>query len=124
MEEAVVVDHARAVIGIGYTLFAAGANPGLQDLMGFHDAAGMLVDEVMLGISVDELVIGFGVGLVHLPFLLLIVLIAVQAFIAAQLGIRLGSRVAESTRDAAGRIAGLLLVAAAALLIIEHVAGI
>ena len=77
-----------------------------------------------LGISVDELAIGFGVGLLRLPFLLLIVLIAVQAFIAAQLGMRIGSRVADNTRETAGRIAGLLLILAALLLVAEHIAGL
>jgi hypothetical protein len=37
---------------------------------------------------------------------------------------RLGSRLAESARQAAGRIAGLLLIAAALLVAIEHVAGV
>ena len=58
-----------------------------------------------------------------MPFLLLIALIAVQAFMAAQVGMRLGSRLAESARAVAGRTAGLLLVVAAALLVIEHVSG-
>jgi manganese efflux pump family protein len=77
-----------------------------------------------VGISLDELAVGFGAGLLRLPLLLLVALIAVQAFFAAQLGMRLGSRLAESTREAAGRVAGLLLMAAAVLVIVEHVAGV
>lgn len=77
-----------------------------------------------LGISVDELAIGFGVGLLRLPFVLLIVLIAAQAFAAAQLGMRLGSRMAESARHGAVRIAGLLLVLAALLVAAERAAGL
>ena len=54
----------------------------------------------------------------------MVALIAIQAFVAAQLGMRLGSRLAESTREAAGRVAGLLLMAAAVLVVVEHVAGV
>jgi hypothetical protein len=37
---------------------------------------------------------------------------------------RLGSRLAESARHAAGRIAGLLLIAVATMVVIEHAAGV
>ena len=72
-----------------------------------------------LSISLDELAIGFGVGLLRLPLLLLIALIAIQAFLAAQLGMRLGSRLAENARWAAERLAGALLLLAAALVVLE-----
>ena len=87
-------------------------------------ARGWSVVVLGVGISVDELAVGFGVGLLGLPLVLLIVLIAVQAFVAAQLGMRLGSRLAESAREAAGRVAGILLILAAVLVVVEHVAGI
>jgi putative Mn2+ efflux pump MntP len=87
-----------------------------------ESARGWPVLVLGLGISVDELAIGFGVGLLRLPLLLLIGLIAVQAFLAAQLGMRLGSRLAENARQAAGRIAGLLLILAALLVVAEHIA--
>lgn len=86
-------------------------------------ARGWSVVVLGVGISVDELAVGFGVGLLRLPLLLLIVLIAVQAFVAAQVGMRLGSRLAENAREAAGRIAGVLLIVAAVLVVAEHVAG-
>ena len=94
-----------------------------QRLRLLESARGSAVVVLGLGISVDELAIGFGVGLLRLPFLLLIVLIAVQAFLAAQLGMRLGSRLAENVRGAAGRIAGVLLIVAALLVVAEHIAG-
>ena len=72
-----------------------------------------------LSISVDELAIGFGVGLLGLPLLLLVSLIAVQAFLAAQVGMRFGSHLAERGRRAAGKLAGALLVLAAALVVAE-----
>lgn len=84
-----------------------------------ESARGWAVVVLGLGISLDELAIGFGVGLLRLPLVLLIVLIAVQAFIAAQLGMRLGSHLADRTKEAAERLAGVLLVAAALLVIGE-----
>jgi putative Mn2+ efflux pump MntP len=85
-----------------------------------ESSRGWAVIALGLGISVDELAIGFGVGLLRLPFILLIGLIAVQAFVAAQLGMRLGSRLARNARTAAGRGAGLLLIVAALLVVAEH----
>lgn len=87
-------------------------------------ARGWSVVVLGVGISVDELAVGFGVGLLGLPLALLIVLIAVQAFVAAQLGMRLGARLAERTRETAGRAAGILLILAALLVVVEHVAGV
>lgn len=72
-----------------------------------------------LSISLDELAIGFGVGLLRLPLLLLAGLIAIQAFIAAQVGMRLGTHLADRARRVAGKLAGGLLVVAAALVVGE-----
>jgi manganese efflux pump family protein len=90
-----------------------------QKLRLLESARGWAVVVLGLGISVDELAIGFGVGLLRLPFLLLIGLIAAQAFLAAQLGLRLGSHLAERAREAVGKVAGALLVFAALLIVAE-----
>lgn len=84
-----------------------------------ESAHGWAVVVLGLSISLDELAIGFGVGLLRLPLLILIVLIAVQAFIAAQLGMRLGSHLADRARRAAERLAGILLLLAALLVVGE-----
>lgn len=76
-----------------------------------------------LSISIDELAIGFGVGLLRLPLLVLVGLIAVQAFVAAQLGMRLGSHLADHARQAAERTAGALLLLAALLVVTEKALG-
>jgi putative Mn2+ efflux pump MntP len=84
-----------------------------------ESARGWAMVVLGLSISVDELAIGFGVGLLRLPLVLLVGLIAVQAFLAAQLGMRLGSLLAERARRAAGRLAGLILVIAAVTVVGE-----
>ena len=72
-----------------------------------------------LSISLDELAIGFTLGLLRLPAALVIALIAVQAFIATQLGLRLGSRLGNRLREGADRLAGLALSTLALVLLAE-----
>jgi hypothetical protein len=54
-------------------------------------------------ISLDELAIGFTIGLLHLSLWLAIVLIGMQAFLFAQLGLRLGARLNETFASARSR---------------------
>jgi putative Mn2+ efflux pump MntP len=72
-----------------------------------------------LSISLDELAIGFTLGLLRLPPGLVIALIALQAFVVTQLGLRLGSRLSERLREAAERVAGLALAGLGAALLVE-----
>lgn len=55
-----------------------------------------------VSISLDELAIGFTLGLLRLPVLLVIVLIAAQTVVVTQLGPRLGNRLSESAEQAVG----------------------
>ncbi len=66
---------------------------------------------IMLGISIslDELAIGFTIGLLRLPVPVVIALIGVQAFLLTQLGLRLGARIGERVRQGAERLAGTAL---------------
>jgi manganese efflux pump family protein len=91
-----------------------------QSVRLLESARGWSVIALGLGISLDELAIGFGVGLLRLPLVLLVILIASQAFIAAQLGLRLGSRLGERTRSAAEKLAGALLLVAAVIVVAEN----
>ena len=72
-----------------------------------------------LSISIDELAIGFTIGLLHFPVLVILVLIGVQAFIVTQLGIRLGQRIGERIREGAERVAGVALAALGLILLVE-----
>jgi putative Mn2+ efflux pump MntP len=66
---------------------------------------------VALSVSLDELAIGFTLGLLRLPVVLVIVLIGAQAFVVSQLGLRLGARIGARLREAADRLSGLALSA-------------
>ena len=76
---------------------------------------------IVLGISIslDELAIGFTLGLLRLPVALVIVLIALQAFVVTQLGLRLGHRLSERGREGAERLAGIALIVLALVLLAE-----
>jgi putative Mn2+ efflux pump MntP len=76
-----------------------------------------------ISISLDEFAIGFTIGLLHLTLWIAVLLIGAQAFLVAQLGLRLGARLGKSAGEAAQRLAGVALIALAALLLGEKVTG-
>jgi putative Mn2+ efflux pump MntP len=76
-----------------------------------------------LSISVDELAIGFALGLLRVPVALVVALIAVQAFAVTQVGLRLGHRLGERLREGAERVAGLALTGLGVVLLVERILG-
>jgi putative Mn2+ efflux pump MntP len=75
-----------------------------------------------LSISLDELAIGFTLGLLRLPALLVVVLIGAQAFVLSQVGLRVGARIGASLRAGADRFAGLTLTALGVGLLVQRLA--
>jgi putative Mn2+ efflux pump MntP len=76
-----------------------------------------------VSISLDELAIGFTFGLLRVPVVPVIVLIAVQTFVVTQAGVRLGARIGERLRESTERLAGVALgLLAAGLLLAKVVA--
>lgn len=76
-----------------------------------------------LSVSLDELAIGFTIGLLRLPIIPVVIFIAAQAFIAAQVGVRLGARAGERVHQNAERIAGFVFIALALALAAEKLLG-
>jgi putative Mn2+ efflux pump MntP len=101
-----------------YTLLS-GEEHEEQQLARLAQARGAGALLLGLSISLDELAIGFTLGLLRLPALLVIALIALQAFIVTQLGLRLGGRVSERLRETAERLAGLALTGLAIALLVD-----
>jgi manganese efflux pump family protein len=64
---------------------------------------------VALGVSIslDELAIGFTLGLLGVPVVPVIVLIAVQTFVVTHVGMRIGQRIGERARRGAERLGGV-----------------
>ena len=76
---------------------------------------------VGLSVSLDELAIGFSLGLLNVPIVPAIVLIAAQAFIVSQVGFALGGRIGEATREGAERLAGAVLIVIAGALLVGRI---
>jgi manganese efflux pump family protein len=73
-----------------------------------------------VGISLDELAIGFSAGLLRLPVGALVVAVAAQAFILTQIGLRLGGHVSEAMREATEKLAGSALIALGVIILITQ----
>jgi manganese efflux pump family protein len=71
---------------------------------------GLAIVGLGISISLDELAIGFSIGLLRLPLIWAIVLIGAQAFVAAQIGVRVGNRVSERVREHLEHAAGVALI--------------
>jgi len=80
-------------------------------------AHGLAIIDLGLGISVDELTVGLSAGLLGLPIAVTIVWITVQAFVAAQVGLRFGARIGEEIRERSEQAAGVALIAVALVLL-------
>ena len=85
-------------------------------------ARGLGILDLGIAISVDELAIGFGLGLLGLALPVAVIWIGVQAFVAAQLGLRLGSRIGEELRERAEQLAGVVLIGIALVLVFAKLA--
>jgi manganese efflux pump family protein len=107
-----------AVLGVGVWMLGGDNDEDMAGRMsGTH---GLAVIALGISISMDELAIGFGLGLVRLPVVPVIVAIAVQALVASQLGLALGAAVGERFRERAQRAAALALIVLGGYLIAER----
>ena len=111
---------AAAVIGIGIWMLRSD-NEDEEDQAGrIMTSSGLALVGLGISISLDELAIGFSIGLVRLPVSAVVAAIALQAFVAAQLGLAIGAKIAERWRERAERAAGIALILLGAYLIIER----
>jgi manganese efflux pump family protein len=109
-----------AVIAIGAWMLLAGDNDE-EKANRLTSSRGLVLIALGISISLDELAIGFTIGLAHLP-VAVIVAIALQAFIAAQLGLAIGAKIGERWRERAEQVAGIALILLGAYLITEQLA--
>ena len=111
---------AAAVIGIGIWMLLTGDKDEEEKASRLATSHGLALVTLGISISLDELAIGFSMGLVRLPVPVVIVAIAVQAFVAAQLGLALGAKIGERWRERAEQVAGIALILLGAYLITEQ----
>lgn len=74
-----------------------------------RDLAGWALLTTALGVSMDELAVGFSLGLVGVPIALTIALIALQAFIFTFLGLTFGARLRRYLGEWAEKAAAVVL---------------
>ena len=111
---------AAAVIGIGAWMLLAGDKDEEEKAGRLASSRGLALVALGISISLDELAIGFSIGLTHLPTAAVIVAIALQALVAAQLGLAIGARIGERWRERAEQVAGIALILLGGYLITEQ----
>jgi putative Mn2+ efflux pump MntP len=89
----------------------------LRDLSTARGSAALLLG---LAVSIDELAVGFTLGLLRLPVIPVILAIGLQALVLSQAGLRLGTRLSEKRRELAEHLAGIALITVGMVLLIEH----
>ena len=111
---------AAAVIGIGGWILLSGRDDEAGAAGRIAATRGLATIALGVSISLDELAIGFSIGLVRLPLVAALVAIGVQALIAAQLGLSLGRRISERLRERAEQLAGVALILLGAYLLADQ----
>ncbi|QHW29583.1 hypothetical protein GZH47_01200 [Paenibacillus rhizovicinus] len=77
---------------------------------------------VAIGISLDELAVGFTAGLMQLPIVLTILLIAAQSFAFSMIGITFGAKIKRFLGEWAEKISGIVLGLLGVWMLIESIA--
>lgn len=90
-----------------------------------HYADGSLLKllAAAFSVSLDELAIGFSLGLLHVPVLLAAALIAAQAFVLTLAGTTLGRAIGQEFSERAELLSGLILALLALFLFGEQLFG-
>jgi putative Mn2+ efflux pump MntP len=112
-----------ALVGVGVYMLRLDDESEERRAALFAGARGVALLGLGLSVSLDELAIGFTIGLLRIPLVPAVVAIALQAFVVAQLGFALGSRVGERFRENAERLAGIVLIVLAVVLLASKLLG-
>ena len=111
---------AAAVIGIGIWMLLTDNEDEEDRASRIMTSSGLALVGLGISISLDELAIGFSLGLVRLPVSAVIIAIALQAFVAAQLGLAIGAKIAQRWRERAEQLAGIGLILLGIYLIVQQ----
>jgi len=113
-----------ALVGVGVYMLRSDDEAEARRVALFARARGAALIGLGLSVSLDELAIGFTIGLLRVPLIPVVAFIAIQAFVVSQLGFALGGRIGERWRENAERLAGVVLIALAALLLASKLLGL
>jgi manganese efflux pump family protein len=110
---------AAALVAVGIWMLFFGDDEREEELAGrLLSTRGLAAIALGLSISLDELAIGFTLGLARLPVVPVIAAIAAQALLASQVGLILGVRIGEKWRERAERLAAVMLTALGVVLVV------
>ena len=113
---------AAALLALGLWMLVNDEDEEAGKVSALAANSGLTLVALGLSISLDELAMGFSIGLLHLSIVLAVILIGAQAFLVAQLGLRLGSRLGEAARERAEKFAGIALAGIGLLVLVEKLA--
>ena len=113
---------AAALVALGIWMLVSDEQDEAGKVSALVANSGLALVALGVSISLDELTMGFTIGLLHLSIVWAVILIGVQAFLVAQLGLRFGARLGEEAGEIAERIAGIALIGLALLVLVERVA--
>ena len=118
-----IADYIAIVVlaGVGIWMLASDDENETAQVASLSSRRGLALVALGISISLDELAMGFTIGLIGLSIWLAVILIGLQAFLVAQVGLRLGGRLNSRYREAAERAAGVALVGLAVLLAMEKI---
>ena len=112
------------LIGFGlYTLLRPEDDQEGARATGLATAHGAALLLLGLSVSLDELAVGFTLGLLRLPVLPSLIAIGAQAFVVAQLGFAVGKSLSERYREGAEKCAGVALLGLGGILLAQRLAG-
>jgi len=111
-----------AIAAVGAYLLLAGDEMKEKRVQGVLTAPGAGMIALGVSVSLDELAIGFALGLSRVSVAAAVILIAIQAFAVSQVGFALGGRIGDGVREAAERVAGIVLIALAGVLLLAKLA--
>ncbi len=111
---------AAALLALGVWILVADEEGEGEKVGALSSRGGLALLGLGISISLDELAMGFTIGLLHLSIVLAVVLIGIQAFAVAQLGLWLGARLGDAAREWAERLAGLALVGLGVMILVEQ----
>jgi putative Mn2+ efflux pump MntP len=116
-----IADYAAAGLLIALGAYMLISKDDEQDRL-LSLTQGGLFGALALGVSIslDELLIGFSAGLLRLPIVILVIAVAIQAFVFTQVGLRLGEQGRDSLREMTERLAGIALIGLGGILLIER----
>lgn len=107
------------LLTLGGYLLQSGEGNEQEKVAALVSNQGVALFALGLSISLDELAMGFTIGLLHLSLPIAITLIGAQAFVFAQLGLRVGAHVGEAMREGAEKLAAIALIGLGVLILVE-----